>query len=62
MEIASVEENNISTQTPDSFVSSMPSIAVVEMCSVCMVGPADQNEKEEEELGKKMPCKFSCLS
>ncbi|KAI3905818.1 hypothetical protein MKW98_006452 [Papaver atlanticum] len=65
MEIASVEENNVSTQTPDSFVSSMPSVAIVEMCSVCMVGPADQNEsiivngdeKEEEELGKQMPCK-----
>ncbi|KAI3907447.1 hypothetical protein MKX01_036364 [Papaver californicum] len=63
MEISSVEENNISTHTPDSFVSSMPSVAIVEMCSVCMVGPADQSEtllngdnKEEEEFGKQMPC------
>ncbi|KAI3911215.1 hypothetical protein MKW92_004591 [Papaver armeniacum] len=45
----------------------MPSVAIIEMmCSVCMVGPADQNEctilnadnkEEEEELGKQMPCK-----
>ncbi|MCL7032845.1 hypothetical protein MKW94_023295 [Papaver nudicaule] len=67
MEIVSVEENRTSTPTPDSFVSSMPSVAVVEMCSVCMVGPVDQNDEsaillngvykeEDEELGKQMPC------
>ncbi|KAI3890134.1 hypothetical protein MKX03_020035 [Papaver bracteatum] len=69
LEVSSVEENKDSVHTPDSFVFSMPSVAIVEMCSVCMIGPADQNERrilnadykeeeeEEEELGKQMPCK-----
>ncbi|KAI3983782.1 hypothetical protein MKX01_001186 [Papaver californicum] len=69
MEISSVEqENNFPTHTPESFVSSMPSVAIVEMCSVCMVGAAndqsgtilnngDNKKEEEEELGKEMPCK-----
>ncbi|OVA08546.1 zinc finger protein [Macleaya cordata] len=49
------------TATPDSLASNMPTVAIVDTCSICMGGP-----EIGEEAGKQMPCNHvyhaNCIS